>query len=93
MKELLTFPTSIRSAVLIFAMVISGLVAAQPSVNVLSGTTYTKDMNAALSQGASLSQPVGSLFSVDLDCIRAQAFMDEGVTAQRSPVALGLAWV
>ena len=87
MKELLTLPTSLRSAVSILAMGISGLVAAQPSVSVLSGTTYTKDMNAALSQGASLSQPVGSVFSVDLDCIRAQAFLDEGITAQRSTMS------
>ena len=87
MKELLTLPTSLRSAVSILAMGISGLVAAQPSVSALSGTTYTKDMNAALSQGASLSQPVGSVFSVDLDCIRAQAFLDEGITAQRSTMS------
>ena len=87
MKELLTLPTSLRSAVSILAMGISGLVAAQPSVSVLSGTTYTKDMNAALSQGASLSQSVGSMFAVDLDCIRAQAFLDEGITAQRSTMS------
>lgn len=84
MKELTTLPPVFRLAMLVLVMGMSGLVVAQPSISVLSGTIYTPDMNASLSTGASLSQPVGKLFAVDLDGVRAQAFMDEGVAAQRT---------
>ena len=87
MKELLTLSPKFRLAALIVAMGVSGGVMAQPSLSVLSGTTYTQDFNATLSQGASLSQPVGATFAVDLDCIRARTFMDQGVTTQRQTLS------
>lgn len=83
MKDQLTFPSFIRPTMLILALGISGLVIAQPSISVLSGTTYTKNTNGALSQGASFSQPVTPFLAIELDYNRARAYSDHGVASER----------
>jgi hypothetical protein len=84
MKDSYTTHGFARLSALAFTLGLVGTTLAQPSLQVLSGTTATKGMNASLSQGASLSQPVGSFLCVDLDYLQAQAFNDQGVAIQRA---------
>ena len=87
MKDFNTLPTLVRAAGLSLFLGLSGVVAAQPSLNVASGTTHTQDMNAALSRGFAVSQPVGQWLSVDLDALQAQAFSDQGLDVQRATMS------
>ena len=89
MKDSYTTHGFARLSALAFTLGLVGTTLAQPSLQVLSGTTATKGMNASLSQGASMSQPVGSFLSVDLDYLQAQAFNDQGVAIERATMKLG----
>ena len=87
MKDFCTFPTLVRASGLSLFLGMCGVVAAQPSFNVASGTTHTQDMNASLSRGFAVSQSVGQGLSVDLDVLWAQGFNDQGVDVQRATMS------
>ena len=84
MKDIQTSPQFARLLALALTVMLVGPAMAQQSVHVLSGTTSTPGMNASLSRGISMSQPVGNFLSVDLDFLQAQAFNDQGVTVERA---------
>jgi hypothetical protein len=84
MKDLYIIQGFARLSALAFTFGLAGATLAQPSLQALSGTTATKGMNASLSQGVSMSQPVGSFLSVDLDFLQAKAYNDQGVAVQRA---------
>ncbi len=84
MKDIQTLPRIARLAAFSLTVSFAGLASAQPSLQVFSGITATADMNASLSRGASMSQPVGTFLSVDLDYLQAQAFNDQGVAVKRA---------
>ena len=81
---------TIRTAGVVVALLLTGTAWAQPSLSVSSGTTAVQDMNASLSRGFSMSQPVGSHWSLDLDLLSARATRDRGVVMhQASTQTLG----
>lgn len=91
MKDPMTsLMATLRTAGVAIALLSTGQAWAQPSLTVSSGTTAVQDMNASLSRGFSMSQAVGSHWSVDLDLLSARATRDRGVVMhQASTQTLG----